>query len=581
MSPWAFSQAKSNPPFPRENSNVGFGDSPLLASLPTSTWFEIFRPHLWGYHLFGPERGLAWFSLGRALAVLLGFYLTLWLLTRGNCSLSAIGSLWLFYSTFVQWWFSNVLGDCLSLSLLCFPAFCAILRCKQKSSIALATLVFTLLAVGFAITLYPAFQIPLAYVLGGAAITYVMIEQDRERLWLHWKFKAACIVVSLLICGACIGAFIFDTLPTIKTIMATAYPGARFMTGGGGTVLRLVSGIADPLSVETRFPLQWGNVCEATSFLLLWPVVLIQLLVGKPRSDSLLRAVVPSILVVVAFSVWYLFEMPEIIAKLSLLSQVPANRSLLAIGIASILACILTIRFGNALELKKWWIWGPVTLAIACCAAVATLKYSIILPVPLSRLEIVRQVSFVTVASLGILVARPLLLAFGLLGATIVPNFLINPISSGAAPLLRAPIVESTRPLFERDPAAKWIVFGPVATSQLLASGGYFLLSGTRYLPNLEMWSKFDPERRSVATYNRYAHVEFAPLEPGTEPARFELVVADWIRVHVDPCSETLADLGVRYFIFTSRAELRKYGCIEPIRLPELPRGYAVGKRRG
>src|SRR5205085_1955757 len=100
--------------------DVGAGDAPILTGLPTSTWIDLFRPQLWGYHIFGPDRGLAWFTLSRAAAVLLGFYLLLWFLTQGNRSLSAIGSLWFFYSTFVQWWFSNILGDCLIVSLGAF-----------------------------------------------------------------------------------------------------------------------------------------------------------------------------------------------------------------------------------------------------------------------------------------------------------------------------------------------------------------------------------------------------------------------------------------------------------------------------
>ena len=76
-----------------------------LYSLPVRHYTMVFRPQLYGFFLFNLEWAYAWYWNMKVFGLLVSMFLLLRVLTR-NTGLALFGSLWLFFSSYVQWWFS-------------------------------------------------------------------------------------------------------------------------------------------------------------------------------------------------------------------------------------------------------------------------------------------------------------------------------------------------------------------------------------------------------------------------------------------------------------------------------------------
>src|SRR5213080_952330 len=105
--PAMLSQARQNPPFPIENPSLGAGRAPLLMSVPVAYYTTLFRPQLWGFFLLDLEHAFAFYWCSKIFGLVLA---TAWLLRQigiKNAAIVAFGTAWLFFSSFVQWWFSS------------------------------------------------------------------------------------------------------------------------------------------------------------------------------------------------------------------------------------------------------------------------------------------------------------------------------------------------------------------------------------------------------------------------------------------------------------------------------------------
>ena len=105
--PAALSQARQTPPFPIENLSLGGARTPLIMSVPVRHYTAFFRPHLWGFFVFDFERGFSFFWCFKILALLLA---SAWFLRQLGVRHRAVllfGTLWIFFSGFIQWWFSS------------------------------------------------------------------------------------------------------------------------------------------------------------------------------------------------------------------------------------------------------------------------------------------------------------------------------------------------------------------------------------------------------------------------------------------------------------------------------------------
>ena len=342
--PAILSQFNSKTPFPADNYSLGGFKTPLVMDVPTAHFSTLLRPQYWLFFLTDIETAYAFYWNIRLVILVGGFFLLLMFLLENNFALSLFGAFWVYFSAYIQWWYSSpqMWPLLVGYFALYTTSFLLVLTSRKKPIIIASSLVFIASFFNFAISLYPPHQVPLVY-LSFCIVLAVLLPRFRPvvaELSTN-RFKLVCFGASLLLTAALLLVWYWDVQQTLAALAATVYPGQRRMAGGGMSVAQIFNGFLGPFMTEGKFPHIWGNVCESSNFLLFFPIPLIlmfrECFLKKKISvyDALFTAYITIIIL------WQLLGFPEPIARFTLFDRVVEKRALLSLGIASVLwTCI-------------------------------------------------------------------------------------------------------------------------------------------------------------------------------------------------------------------------------------------------
>lgn len=568
--PWVLSQANNGDEFSPNNTAIGSDTSALLVGLPTKHWTSIFRVPHWGYFFLDTERGFSWHWLCRTFLLLVSFFVFFYQLSGRDRLLACSGALWLYFSAFNQWWLGSVAELLLSFVLSCL-GLRGLLRARVLSEVIGYGVLLLIGAVNFFFSLYPPFQIPMAYL--GLALLPLLFDREDVKNFGELKLqKIICFVALVSIAAFTTFRFISDNSAVIATLQNTVYPGHRITFGGGYDYIRYFSGLFDATYLDGRLPLRYGNVCEASSFILFWPLSLLVLLISPKRSH--IFKFLPLIIYMVGCSIWILHGWSEALSKYSLWSMVPPNRAFIGLGFASI--AFTGLVFASGAKISRY-------LAVLLSVAVAIPIYRFIFifdayaqdVIPDKLLYLSAFGSWLLVVS--ILFSSRLLLFIAVCIAVVIPNGAINPLTSGLDSIMKTDLYRSIQKIGPKD-GEGWIVYGPHWAPQLAKAAGAQVLNGANYAPNLGVMGVIDAEKKYVDVYNRYAHGLLNPLPEGSPQATFQLLQPDTWQLDIDPCNPKLQQLGIKYVVFAPRRRDLKYSCLELVTRGEY---YSILKRIG
>ena len=500
----------------------------------------VFRPFLAGHVLFGFRRGLAFFWVGRWLALFLLAYELFKLLTDGDKTLSAVASLLLVFSPVVQWWGAiNALAEMLvfgSLFVLCLDRFMAGSGLRDRW---LPVLGMGYSGVCYAMTLYPAAMVPLAYVFGALCLWVVVRRAKGFRPDSRSLFFGVLVAV---VAAGCLAWYLRLSADSFRIVSGTEYPGKRFDCGGGFRKgLGLFSG--GLFFPWTSPAVEDGNVFSRAMFLDFFPLG-----IGL-SAFVLLRRRIRDVLVVLLLSVsaviggYCVFGFPPWLAKLSLLSRSTAPRAFVAFSFVQFLLvvrCAALIRPAPSLRAS-----AVSALAFSCVAALlAHLSYPNYLPPP--RLLLVWFVGF----SGGLLFLRFRVRRFAacvfFAALAVASGAFVNPAQRGDAGVPDSELARTIRGIVEKD-GGVWLVEGesfPMNQYPLLV-GAPTVNAGNLY-PVLERWRELDPEGTAEKAWNRYAVGVRFDVKPGA-PTSISPTGFDTFRVECSP--GVLNKLGVRHVL--------------------------------
>lgn len=576
--PLAFAQELHDPPFPVVNSSIGLGQNMLLPfSLPVWHPLALFRPDTWGFFV-GADVGMAWRWWSRTLALLGVAWLLLLVVTEGRALLSAFGALALVESPFFQLWGLRPAPVTIHTGLLVLAAL-GIAFGHRRRTILLGGLLLGYAAVGFALALYPPFQVPLAYL--GLVLFAAVAWTHRAALDVRFRagWRAAGLLLAVLVAGAAAALFYAAAGDAIARMASTVYPGQRVSLGGGRSLPELLAGtLGVPLVVNQYGPLV--NACEAAGFWLLSPPLLAAAAAGalarRERPDGLSLALAAALAGLVLHAT---LRMPEMLARASLWSYVPGRRSVIALGLVEVLLVARLLSRPTATPSRL-----RAGLALAWGAALAGCGAALALELP----------DFPRTAALGFAALNAALVwlalgprrgqlgmpAFAL--ASIAISAWFNPLVRGGSEALQANAL--ARAVVEVDAAhggeTVWTAFANLGLGNLFRAVGVASVSGVHPVPQLELWQRVDPAGDYADVYDRYAHVLFSVGPPGA--ARFTTTSPDAFRVVVDPASADLRALGVTHLVVgNARARkaaerggavwVRSVGSYEILREPWVP----------
>ena len=530
----------------------------------------IFRPFQWGYLVLGLEHGLSFFWFGRLIALFMATFEFGMLLTRRSKPLSLGLAALISFAPVVQWWFSiNGFVEMIVFTeviVICMHAFFSTNTVWKKALLCVPLIVCT---GGFAFTLYPAWEIPMAYIL--CALLVGILIADRDVLRFDLKKDLPILAVGIVILIAGMGYVMWKSGDTISAVMNTAYPGKRVNTGGERVSLSVrypISYFLPYLSAKSS-PRFGGSVDAGTMFIDFFPLGLIAafwvLCREKQRDAVLISLLVPTIL----FSVYVYVGMPEWMARATLLSHSIALRCAVQLSLLNLLLLF------RAVALVKKGLESYLAVVIsAVCAVAVTIGCHFAEPEVMGWGKCVVAAVIVFVAMATFLLKKPELIAMVCCFTALIAGLPVNPLQQGIAPVTDNAVIRDIRKVVESDPKAKW--FSAVDwQSNIPTLAGAHTINATNTYPNPELWETLDGNRSNSEIWNRYAHIQVSIT---SEPTKYELKQVDVIKMQINP--HDLVKIDAKYVLVNNNESCQALERSARYRRLVTENGYSIYQRK-
>jgi len=469
----------------------------ISASYLQRGYSAIATPEKWLYYLIkNPEYG---FSFQWCFTFFVSFMCS-WelflILTNRNRLVSLAGTFMIVFSSFFQWWsWPSIIPWSSAFLVAVYYYF----KTKKSSYRFFFGIVAAISGARFVIILYPAFQVPMGYVI---LIAMIWIFLQNKEKWKEFKNVDYLILAfSILFSCSLIAAYLYDMKDYIKLIGQTVYPGHRFSSQGGGeSVLALYL-------QDIKYP--YMGVIQATeysSFMSFYPLPIIGsviYLLKSKKKDFLFLALT----IYAGFlSIYVFFGLPKIVAKITLISYSPSQRSAEILGYVCIILLLLLMSKPQEEKLKK---------SIGLIAAVCSIGFAVY--------EIKKGFAYYNsdlylcvIALLYIIVSFALVskipkklyvfAVYIVIIISVVRGATVMPLMKGLDAIYSKPIAKEIQTIAKKDPDAIWIAIDE--SPDYLIANGAKTLNSTNFVPNKEFWEKFKGTKGvTEKNYNRYAHI--------------------------------------------------------------------------
>ena len=381
----------------------------------------------------------------------------------------------------------------------------------------------------FCCNLYPAWQVPAGWIMLSIMV-YIVVSNTNWKGYklLDWLIVAAAIVFMVSI----IARYLYVDMSYINAVSATVYPGAR-VDYGGDFISKLLGYPATFFTGINRIDVLPNN-CEAASFAGVFPLAYVLIPYGiiatRKNADGTKRLSVLWFLLfpLLLLTTYCTLGLPPIVAKLTLMDKSTSFRAIDFLGALLVIVMIVSvaeIRKNGGLRLCE-------AVAIAVLSVIPAVFYSKgILTDNSSRTIELTAVAFA--AGITLLLSKTKAFKWNaavmLVAAVTAGSALfVHPLMVGISSITDKPVSIQIRELVAENPDSKWVSTNFIYSQYLIANGAPTVTS-TNYIPNMELWEKFDPSGENEEIYNRYAHFGLT-LTDGSETS-VELVQADAINL--------------------------------------------------
>ncbi|MEI5994932.1 YfhO family protein [Candidatus Enterococcus mansonii] len=496
----------------------------------------IAKPFSWGYVLLGKEYGLSWvWGIKLIGMMLLSFEIGL-ILTKRNKYLSLLASVWIPFSSAIQWWFVSPVGDLIFFTLGFLVGIYNYFYYHERKA---RRLFFSILAVisisGFVLVLYPALQVPLGYLIlliliGFFLEFYKKIKLDKfDGLFIGGAVIATCVIL---------GVSIRSSWESLFLVMNTVYPGKRVSVGGEfprKDILLFLTNWKMPFMDVT-----YTNNSELSSFYHFFFVILplSPLIFLKKIKENLYGFL---LFVYCLFNLlWMSFSFPSIIAKITLWSYVPSVRVIVSFGFASVLLSLWFIQYLWEKEAFK-------SLVVVIVLFINLGLYFFALYTGNLRLYVSKWaiiIILVLAAFLIIALFKKWKVSFCVVmaGIILMTGIPVNPLAQGVAPVYEKKIAHEIQNVEKNDPNQLWA--GERLMYGYLPMLGVHTFNGVAFTPNLDSWEILDPDKKYEDVYNRYAHIN---VEIGENEIPLQLIQSDSIVARLNP--QAIKAYGIKYLV--------------------------------
>lgn len=493
------------------NPNYTLSGQNMIVAYNSPVWhISVFgKPFNWGFLFFGAATGLSWYWCFKILAMLLLAYEFSLILTKQNKWLSSVGALWITFTPAIQWWFMQHLGDVVFYALLMMVSIYHYFHQEKKWLKILMASFLASAVIGFVLVIYPAFQIPFAYLAGAFfVIEFLKAIQAKKLQLFDWLLMG----LTLLVAASITGYSLWVSRDALNLTLNTVYPGSRISVGGGFALAQFIEFLQN-IVLPFRTPSYMNQVELATSFQFVWFFLPVLPFVLKKEQVwenlfGIFLVFFTTLLVVYAF-----VEIPEILSKATLFRFVTSNRAFQAAAVSGVFASLWFI--GLLFREKSR---HQLSLLVAMLPALVLFMF-LINNQSLDIHYMSRSASFITLGVFSLtyllFIFRKKIALLPLLGIILVSGMTVNPVVQGLDVIENKAIALEVKQLKNEDPEALWMTENGYYY-QLPQMLGAKSLDGVRFYPDVELMKILDPESEMENQWNRYSHMRYLLVDDAT-----------------------------------------------------------------
>ena len=548
ITPLALAQVAHSPAFPVVNRNLGGDGQNMLVigmtGVPVLHLSALAKPATWGFFVLDLRRAQAWYWWAPFFACFAATWLLLKRMFAADWRVAALLALTVAYSPYSVV-FSGWPAHTISFAAAALLAADAAWRSRSLARACAMGALGGLCAAGFALALYPAWQIALAYLFVPLTVAWLA---SQRKLHAPGRPQVVAALTAVLVAAVVMGTWWWDARDAIASIRATVYPGQRSVEAGGDADRwLLIKGLISPVTMYRESTMLWGAVDAASVVLFLLPTFAAALLRWRAqrRVDAVGAVLVGY--VVLLLCVLFLGLSPTL-ARLSLWGSVPSHRLDLALGFAQVLllawlASPAPVRAGMA-DPQGVAAWpGYLGAAVAALSAVHALLLYRLLPPAIAEMlppSYVLVLLAITGAGAWLLMqARYGALASLYAAVTLVASIPFNPLSQAAGVI--TPATELVNAVAALPPAANGrhgiSVIAERNRAVTLPAVGLPVVNSVFYYPQNSLWQSLDPGGTRATLWNRYQRVLFTlgPLPADAPAHKIDSPRLDEVLVTMDP----------------------------------------------
>lgn len=507
------------------------------------------KPLNWGYLLFGNAVGLSWYWCGQLTLLFMLSLEMLRILTRDDRGISVLGAVMLTFSPFIQWWFLPHIPIVILYATGLFVIGWHFFTAETKRKRILLSAAAVVAATGFALSIFPAIQVPCLYADG----ILLAVSLYRDRKMIRFTAKDAWLIAApLALTVLILGHFYATSKDALEAVLHSVYPGQRSAClGGTYSVSHLFTSLVS-LFLPFKAP-NYLNSCEISEYIHFAPffAALLPRMLIRLKKEGKSIAVGLGLFICTLIPAWFMvIGVPEWLAEITLLRYCTRMH-----GIYGWCGTLFTLWGLSVLLqypdlLKKW----QKTVYPALYALVSFLlteqvflDYLYSIPALHGRGRSVVCLLLAGVALLLILAAygnRKTVTAL-LLCVMMICGGTVNPVEQGISVLTEHPVYGTAAKIAAEDPDSLWLAADVewTAANGLVAVGAR-AVNATNFYMDREKWRILDPEGLYPELENRYANI-LCLLENGE--VKLSLLNPDLIGLTLTP--KALKDLNVRYLL--------------------------------
>ena len=396
---------------------------------------------------------------------------------------------------------------------------------------------FAFSAIGFALVIYPAFQVPLAYLIlvFMAVIYFGMFKRPKLK-----KDDYIFVSMIILIIGIVLGQFLLTSMDAIKATLETVYPGKRVSTGGGVELFRY-----SEFMINTYTPfrdINYLNNCEVSSFINFFIGSVIVLFVAISKKVKNIGIGIALFIVALLQFIWTVVPFNETIAKITFLSYVPTDRMMLMFNFTAMLLSIWAIGVIFREKIISPLVGGIIAVVNFSVYALLILKSPYRDYTNLRYLIILFAIYLIINVSIFVRWKMVFFIAMSVL--IFMSGMTVNPVVKGVGGIYNKTLSKAIIEIEENDPDSVWLAEGEETKGEFIYANGAKAINGTHFYPALSTWKKISEDYDDEIIYNRYAHVKISLT---TDETKFSLGNADAFEIDLN--IEELKTLNIKYIV--------------------------------